>query len=278
MYAALIMLLSARVEAATPVCDARMLTGLVADAELAFVHMDAQLFSAASAALDQALDCQTEPLSAIQVAAYHRVKALAAFFDENEPATVLSFQASLATMPGYTLPLEIAPAGHPLRQQFDQAKLFSPGDTFALVVPADGWITIDGNRSSAAPAARPFVFQRFGSSGQVLDTAYVAVGTPVPAYPSASSVKATLTDLDPVPTTPVRNPRNGALIGTGVALGAVSAALYGSAFVVRQQYDDAVVAGDEERIRSSYQTTNALVLGSGGALALGTSLLLVGVF
>jgi hypothetical protein len=77
------------------------------------------------------------------------------------------------------------------------------------------------------------------------------------------------------PPKPARSP---ALIGTGLVLGAVSAGLYGTAFVFRDQYDDAVLVGDEAKIRSSYQTTNALVIGSGGALALGTSLLLVGVF
>lgn len=277
MYAALILILAGNAHAASGACDARMLTALVADAELAFVHMDAQLFSAASAALDQALDCQTEPLSAIQVASYHRVKALAAFFDENEPATVLSFQASLATMPGYILPLEIAPQGHPLRQQFDQAKLFSPGDNFDLVPPSEGWITIDGNRTLEAPAARPFVFQRFGAAGNVLDTGYVAVGSPVPAYPTAAT-KVARDDIGPLPGTPLKKERSPALIGTGIALGVVSASLYGGAFAVRQKYDAAVELGDEDKIRSTYQTTNALSLGSGGALALGTSLFLVGVF
>jgi hypothetical protein len=277
VYAALILVLSANGRAATVPCDGKMLTTLVGDAELAFVHMDAQLFSAASAALDQSLTCQTEPLSAIQIAAYHRVRALAAFFEENEPATVLSFQACLATMPGYALPIEIAPEGHPLRKQFEQAKLFSAGDVFDLPAPADGWITIDGNRTLAAPSARPFVFQRFGSTGQVLSTAYVAVGTPVPTYPMAVD-DTTLQNLDDVAPIVTRNAPNGFLIGTGIVLGAASAGLYGGAFVFRQQYDEAVAAGDEPKIRSTYQTTNAMVIGSGGALALGTSFLLVGVF
>lgn len=277
MYAALILVGLANAQGTTVPCDARMLTSLVQDSELAFMHMDAQLFSAASGALDQALDCQTEPLSAIQIAAYHRVRALAAFFEEDEPATVLSFQASLATMPGYALPLDIAPEGHPLRKQFEQAKLFSAGDEFDLGVPTDGWITIDGNRTLAAPAARPFVFQRFASTGDVLDTAYVAVGAPVPPYPVAAA-SVPLADMDVPPAVPVKSQPNGALIGTGIVLGAASAGLYGGAFVFRQQYDDAVQAGDEQKIRSTYQTTNAMVLGSGGAFALGTSLLLVGVF
>ncbi|MEQ1508726.1 MAG: hypothetical protein ABMB14_41245 [Myxococcota bacterium] len=254
-------------------CDARGLMEIVGDAELAFVHMDAQTFESAAARLDRALDCQTDALTAIQIASYHKVRALAAFFDADEAATILSFQAALNTMPGYALPLEIAPDGNPLRQQFEKAKLYAPGETFDLSPPADGWLTIDGVRTTAAPASRPFVFQRFGSAGEVQDTDYVAVGSPVPSYPKVAV--AVTRDVEP---DPPKKKVNGALVGSGIALGAVSAGLYGVAFATRGAYDDAVLAGDEPKIRSNYGTTNGLVLGSGASLALGTSLFLVGVF
>lgn len=259
-------------------CDSREMASLVSAAETAFTHMDADLFERASTELDRVLACQTEPLTAIQVASFHRVRALAAFFAENEPGSVLSFQAMLATMPGYELPADIAPEGHPLRRSFDQAKLFSAGDTFELPAPADGWVTVDGIRTRTAPAARPFVFQWLGSSGAVRETQYVTVGTPVPTY-AVATAPTTPVDLDVGPSTGRSKPRvNTALLGTGLALGAASAGLYGGAFVFRKQYDEAVLAGDEPKIRSQYLATNGSLGGSALFAVVGTTLVLVGVF
>lgn len=259
-------------------CDAKAISSLVSTAETAFRHMDATLFEQASAELDRTLACQTEPLSAIQVAAYHRVRALAAFFAEDEPSTVLAFQAALATMPGYVLPQEIAPDGHPLRKLFDDAKLFSAGEAFELPEPVDGWVTVDGTRTRTAPAARPFVFQWLSSAGQVRETQYVSVGTPVPTY-AVAPVPSVDLDSDTTVTRPKREHKvSAALVGAGLAVGALAGGAYGGAFALRGQYDDAVLEGDEGRIRSLYAATNGTLGGSAGLAVLGTTLLIVGVF
>ncbi|MEZ4240276.1 MAG: hypothetical protein R3F59_29795 [Myxococcota bacterium] len=258
-------------------CDAREISLLVGQSEVAFTEMDADGFQNASSALAASLACQQEPVTPVQAASYHRVRALAAFFDADALGTVLSFQAVLATMPGYQLPLQIAPEGHPLRQRFEEAKQFAPGDVFELVPPAHGWLTVDGTRTRNAPAARPFVFQRLDDDGSVKQTAYVGTGSPVPSYPTAVPTMSTAAPVPVLPPPPKRRV-SAPLVATGAVLGAAAAGMYGASFLFRGQYDEAVAAGDEARIRSTYWTTNGLAGGSIGALGIGATCVLVGAF
>jgi hypothetical protein len=275
MRPGIIMLLLALASEAQAGCDARSVTDSVKLAEDAFVRMDGDGFDRATLAVEQALGCQTEALSAIQIAAVHRVQALESFFEGDEPTTVLAFQSLLATMPGYELPLDIAPVGHPLRHTFDQAKLFSTPETFLLPEPADGWLTIDGRRTIEAPAARPFVFQRFDPQGEVQATMYVTVGVPVPPYPEKTEPERPV----PAPAPVVQKRKaNGWLTASGLVLAAGGGVAYGLAFPARAQYDAAVYAGDEPTIRSTYTQTNVLTAVGVGAVAAGTGLVLVGVF
>ena len=259
--------------AAADECDSRELDYLVNVAEGAFSTSDVDTLLSVVASLEASLVCQAEPLSPIHVAAFHRIEALAAIAEFDAAAAVLSFQAVLATMPGYQLAPELAPEGHPVRKAFDEAKLFADSEVFELPAPEAGWITIDGNRSQRAPAGRPFLFQHLSAEGAVTQTAYVDVGTPVPTYATAPV---------PVPDPPVptrtRARVNPWLVGAGIALGAASVSMYGGAFVARDRYDEAVLAGDEGRIRSRYWTTNGLLGGSVAALGVGTTLVLVGSF
>jgi hypothetical protein len=269
------MLLLLLVSQAQAGCDARSVTDSVKLAEDAFMRMDGDGFDQATLAVEQALGCQTEALSAIQIAAVHRVRALESFFEGDEPTTVLAFQSLLATMPGYELPLDIAPVGHPLRQTFDQAKLFSTIETFLLPEPEEGWLTIDGRRTTEAPSARPFVFQRFDPQGSVQATMYMTVGVPVPPYPEKKEREMPV----PVPVPVVEKRKlTGWALASGLVLAAGGGAAYGLAFPARSQYDAAVLEGDEPTIRSTYTRTNVLTAVGVGALAAGGGLVLVGVF
>lgn len=257
-------------------CDARAVTDAVARAEVAFVQMNGDTFAGSMAETDTALSCQTEPLSAIQIAAVHRVRALDAFFSGDEPSVVLAFEALLATMPGYELPVDIAPVGHPLRKLFDEARLFSVREVFVLPEPREGWLTIDGRRGIEAPAARPFVFQRFDPTGLVLDTEYVAVGRPVPVYPASTPAAQPLTTQ--IIDEPRKRKVSGALVGSGLLLAAAGATAYGLAFPARADYDEAVLQGDKPLIQRAYTQTNVLTGVGIGAVTSGLSLVLVGVF
>ena len=66
------------------------------------------------------------------------------------------------------------------------------------------------------------------------------------------------------------------MIGTGIALGVVSGALYGLSAVTRDAYDDAVVNEDIDQIRSMHTATNGLVIASMGTLAVGVTFVAVG--
>jgi hypothetical protein len=255
-------------------CDQASLTEAISRAEVAFAAMDATAFDTAIADARDAFVCQTDALTPVVCADWHRVLALDAFLRDDGPDAVLAFHAALNTMPGYDLPTSIAPMGHPLRTQFEQAKLLAPGGTFDLPVPSEGWVAIDGQRGQTAPSGRPFVFQRFDDRGHVADTRYVEVGAPMPDYPAQKSQSQS--------TTPGPRGAGGerhtspALIGTGIALGVVSGALYGAAFVTRSNYDEAVETGNEDGIKGNHAATNGLVIGSIGALGLGLTFVIVG--
>jgi hypothetical protein len=255
-------------QTAEAACDQASLAEAISRAEVAFAAMDSTGFDTAIADARDAFVCQTDPLTPVLCADWHRVLALDAFLRDDGPDAVLAFHAALNTMPGYDLPTSIAPIGHPLRTQFEQAKLLAPGGTFDLPVPSEGWIAVDGQRGQTAPSGRPFVFQRFDDRGKVVDTRYVELGAPMPEYPaqkSQSEASATRAHKS-----------SPALIGTGIALGVVSAALYGTAFYTRSNYDDAVANGDEEGIKGNHAATNGLVIGSIGALGLGLTFVIVG--
>lgn len=253
-------------------CDARAVTDAVVRAESAFIDMDGDTFASAVVAIGASLACQSEPLSAIQIAGVHRVKALGAFFDGDEPSAILAFQALLATMPGYELPLDIAPVGHPLRKTFDEAKLFSAPEPFVLPEPVEGWLSIDGRRGTIAPAARPFVLQRFDASGGVLETTYITVGSPVPAYPVRKGEAAPPLPVD-------REPKiSRGLLAGGLLLATAGAISYGAAFPSRAAYDEAVRLGKEPQIRRMHAQTNILVGIGVGGLAGGAAITLVSVF
>ena len=250
-------------------CDAPALADAIGRAEVAFAAMDAPGFDGAIADAHSAFECQTDPLTPILCADWHRVLALDAFLRDDGPNAVQEFHAALNTTPGYDLPASIAPSGHPLRTQFEQAKLMAPGGTLDLAPPSEGWLLVDGQRTETAPAGRPFVFQRFDAAGSVVETLYVELGAPMPLYPTEGGGNIASEGK-------VKKKRSGALIGTGIALGVASAAMYGAAFITRADYDEAVQDGNVDTIEGAHTATNALVIGSIGALGVGATLVIVG--
>jgi len=234
-------------------CDSASLAQEVERAEDAFTSMDQEAFDAVVMDGGETLSCMTDQLVPTACADWHRVLALGAFLRSDSADVVQSFQAMLSTTPGYELSPAIAPPGHELRRLFEEAKLVPAHGTVELDAPAKGWIAIDGHRGNTAPTGCPFVFQRF-RNGSVVQTEYHEVGAPLPIYPRL----------------------NKALIGTGIALGVVSGALYGISAATRHSYDEAVVAEDEDRIRAMHTATNGLVIASMGTLAVGVTFVAVG--
>jgi len=258
--------LLARVAAAG--CTTQTLSEAIDEAEEAFVGMETAAFDTAAAQARSALTCQEQPITPILCAGVHRVEALSAFVDDDDDATILSFQAMLSTQPGYDLSSELAPPGSPLREALDRARQYDTSDPFPLGQPTEGWLTVDGRRAMAAPSGRPFVFQRLLDDGAVAQTAYVPLGKPLPSYDTRD-----LNRPEPVDAT---SRRGRPLMWVGVAVAAAGAGAYGAAFATRSSYTDAVQAGDEERIRSAHGLTNGLAIGGLVGLGTGGTLVLVG--
>lgn len=264
MIAFVLVLLTLESEAG---CDSASLAEEVERAEDAFTSMDRTGFDVAVMNGRKTLDCMTDRLVPTACADWHRVLALDAFLRGDSPDVVMSFHAMLNTTPGYELSLQVAPLGHELRRLFEAAKLLSVHGTIELEPPAEGWIAIDGQRGSTAPAGRPFLFQHI-ADGLAQQTKYVDVGDPLPVYPTLTSML--------VSSPPEAPRRNRALIGTGIALGVVSGALYGISAATRHSYDEAVAAEDVDRIRAMHTATNGLVIASMGTLAVGVTFVAVG--
>jgi hypothetical protein len=265
-------------------CDVASLQAAIDDAERAFADLDRATFEASSQEAGFTLACLDEPLTPVQCAGYHRLKALRAFLAGDHGGATLSFQAVVAVQPGYQLPPAMAPSGHPLHTDFHAAMQYPAGTNFSLAEPAEGWITVDGRRIGEAPAGRPFLFQRFDRSGVVLATAWIPVGSPVPDYRRAgesdgSTLPAPVTATSPVPAPlgePIRKQGKAALRGIGIGLGAAALGMYGGSFASRNQYDGAVYDGDEQGIRRGHGTTNGLVIGSASVGTIAVTLFTVG--
>jgi len=242
-------------------CDAAALQDAIEDAESSFSSMDASGFDDALRRARTSLGCAEAALTPVQCAGFHRVMALDAFLRSDEPTAILDFAAMRATQPGYALPDDVAPEGHPLRDTFQKATEFASSGTFALPPIAEGWTNVDGQRSSAAPSGRPFVVQWFDDGGAPRVTGHVPVGGKIPTWPAPVEKKSAVSPF----------------VWAGAATAAAGLGAYGAAFGTRGSYDDAVASGESARISSLHGTTNALTLTGIGLLAGGAALVVVGV-
>ncbi len=262
-------------------CDLATLRASIALAEDAFVELDTEGFARAATDAGYTLSCLEEPLTPLDAAGYHRMKALKAFVDGSPEDATLAFQAVYASQPGYTLPTEMAPIGHPLRAAFDAAlELAEPG-AFLLPRPAAGWVSVDGRRTRTAPDGRPWLFQLFGDDSQVESVAWIPAGDSWPQYdmtvrtPTVTPQGPPAAVTSPPPEQP-RDPIAAALRGSGIGLGVASLAAYGGAFAARNQYEGAIFKGDNDKIRNLHALTNGLTVGAIAGAGVSITLVVAG--
>ncbi|MFT4622480.1 MAG: hypothetical protein ACI8PZ_001136 [Myxococcota bacterium] len=266
-------------------CDLPSLRSALAEAETAFAELDSDTFSTAATDAGYTLSCLEEAMTPVDAASYHRLKALKAFIDGQPADTTGAFAAVLATQPGYQLPDPLAPPGHPLRAAFEAAGQLADLGTFDLPQPGQGWVQIDGRRVLAAPAGRPWVFQKFDRAGEVESSAWVPSGGSFPDYPGPEVAPApvpvvaappSIAPVAPPQPTAKGSPAKRALRGAGIGLAVASLAAYGGAFAAKNQYDGAVFDGDEKRIRSLHGVTNGLTIGAVSGAGVSLTLLVTG--
>ncbi|MCO4743558.1 MAG: hypothetical protein KC912_02135 [Proteobacteria bacterium] len=176
---ALITLLSASLAQAAPCPSSSSdLTEAYETAVVAFYAMDLDTFNAARDNARIALSCLEAVVSAQDAAAYHRLEALDGFAVGSEERTVTSFRRAHALDPDYDLPPKIAPAGHPLRVQFERAADAGPPRLSPLRLEQPTWV--DGEASDLRPRDLPAVFQ-VGDADAIHYSGYLMPGMPPPS-------------------------------------------------------------------------------------------------
>ena len=254
-----------------PTATTLQLQAALSDAEVAFSQMDLSAFEQASRTAEQDLLCLGEPLTLPDAAAVHRVEALSSFVGGNRSSTVLALQAVSVLQPGYRLPMSIAPENHPLRADWERAQELASGASRDLSRPAEGWLLIDGVRTTALPLDRPSIYQHLDDQGYVLTSRYLAPGDEVPAYevwtapPPAEVQVSGTTPLPPPPKPPVSR----ALLraGAGAAV-AASGMWFLSTRTAKRFWDPATDVGELEGLRLQTNALSVVSVGAGG-LALG---------
>ena len=237
-------------------CDLRSLGQTVDRFDEAFVELQLADFQEAINQANRTLTCMTEPLTPVHCAALHRMRAFDAFVSDDLRDATLHFQAVQATQPGYELPEDLVPKGHPMQEVFAEAKEYAATGTLDLSEPSKGWLTVDGQRTIIAPTSRPWVFQQFAEDGSVAQTRYMEVGAPLPEYKSRGHGGGAKTIV----------------LVSGIGLAVAGAGLYGAAYASRLNYDKAVATGDKEAIEAGHGLTNGLALTSFGVGGVGLAM------
>lgn len=148
------------------------------DAIEAFDRMDLAAFERTRDEARTALGCLEGIVAPKQAAAYHRIEALSAFAAQSEADAFASFRRAHELDPEYDLPERIAPAGHPLRVQFDRASGESPSPQDPLnLTDVDTWV--DGRGTGLRPREVPAILQ-VRREGVVTYSGYLQPGMGVP--------------------------------------------------------------------------------------------------
>ncbi len=250
------------VAAACEPITASAFVATLTEAESAFAALDIEGFLAQSEAAREQLPCLVDIAPPGLAAQIHRVEGLRAFGERSVDA-VRYFAAARSIEPAYTFPVDVAPAGSPLLDDYFALNMESH-QREPVPAASDGAVSFDGAAQSLRPTAWPTLFQWVDAGGVVRVTAYVRVGDVLPVYPAlVPPVVSSSTGSNPPPTsstvTRVR-PAWPLAVGAGAAaLGA--AGLYAGAAGSRAAWSDP--ATPDARLDPLKHRTNALVVASG---------------
>jgi hypothetical protein len=295
VVAALAIALSSRAASAGE-CEASSgeLLAATNTATAAFSGMDEHAFLTARIEARKALVCLNEPLAAAEVAAYHRMEALAAFFEDRRDAAMLSFGAALSVQPEYELPASIAPRGTPLHDWYEDARGRPHESKQELQVPERCSLLINGALETRHAEDLPAIVQVIEWNGAVRwsgllephdilpEEAFSDVYTPFwdPDTELAARVAALppplVDDSTGVTVTPL-------MVGAGATLVA-SGSLYLASMLSRSSWQQAAdrcalegacwddPVSEQENIDALRRRTNGLSLAAAGAGAVGVGL------
>ncbi len=228
--------------------------------EQAFANMDmVGLTQARQGALDQ-IPCLGEPVTTEVAAAFHRMMALAAFTQGDEAGTLAEFHAARRLQPGYTIPEDVAPEGHPLVDLYVRSVDAAEGSLDPTIPPLGGWVTVDGVRGAPRPTGISTILQSFESDESIDRTTYLMAGDPTPSF-------------GPMPIDELRRQRRRYYLGGSSAAALVAGGvLYGMSWSARSKFMDTDDPMADADLPTQRNTTNTLFFSSLGAAGVGVGL------
>lgn len=261
----LALLLLAPALAAEPVCPVATTAADFATAaqagEAAFAAIDMEALAASKDKAAAALACLGEPVAVKQAASFHRLLAMDGFAHHDFTAALAEFHAARRLEPGYAIPADVAPAGHPLVSLYEAALQAGEGDLEPVQASSGGWILVDGVRGAARPNKISVILQRFDAVGKIEASTFLRAGEPLPTW-AVPPKAVSRTGL-----------RAGLLAGTGGAA-AASAVLYGLALGAHDEFWDLENPAADADLPAIAERANTLTYASIGvgvvAVGLGT--------
>lgn len=244
----------------------------ISKADVAFSTMEENEFRTARWTAQRSINCLGEPIQAGQAAAYYRMEALGSFLDQNHAQTVGFFKSMLTVAPNYMLPDPMAPAGHPLRINFEVAQGSMPTPGRPIQRAANGVIRVDGRVGSEFPVDRPYLFQHQLDDGSVQQSAVVGIGVQSPTYSTARGLQTSKAGrrINASVTQVKRAPSSQAGFNVPLAAtAAVTTAVAGISYVVAMSHEARF--NDTDTARSELpglrKKTNAMVVLSASSAA-----------
>ena len=218
------------------------LTAAIDSAEAAWAGLDPMAFGVALGEARAAMGCLDGVLGSGQAARYHRLEGLNGFLFRDDRRAVDSFRAAVTADPGWDFSESLAPAGHPVRDLFDEARRTPPSPTTAMPLPACGDLYVDGVRVEARALDRPAILQvSHVETGALAWSGYLYRGDPTPDWPALPPVAAMTCEAgrqaDRAGTSSQRRVVTWALYGTAGAAALTSGGLLVGALVERKTFE-----------------------------------------
>jgi len=233
--------------------------------EQAFAQMDLPgLHTARDEALGD-LVCLGGKISPQVAAAFHRLMALEAFTAGDRALVLAEFHAARRLEPGYAIPHDVAPVGHPLVHLYEQAADAAEGALEPPIPPLNGYVMVDGIRGAPRPSGISTVLQIY-EDDELVETLLLGAGERMPTW-------------GPMPLEELQRKRFrlGLYGGAGVAAVAATGLFIGHRVAYSRFWSDDADALPSEELGQLRTTSNALLASSAGVgvAALGLGLVAV---
>jgi len=151
--------------------------------EQAFANIDLPALTRAREIALATVPCLGDPVTPSIAADFHRMMAMAAFTAGDEQLVLAEFHAARRLDPGYRVPPEVAPNGHPLVVLYEAAALHDADSELESVIPPlGGTVVIDGTVDGLRPRGLSAIVQVYAQDGLLTHTQYLLPGDPSPRF------------------------------------------------------------------------------------------------